>query len=442
MSPIFIWFSFHPLIRFGRDGTMNYELSIAVVFVLMMALASLPIIFRNYKYLVKNRAAWLALSFFIISSISLLWTANLTRGILSTGILGMLLLVFLGALSLKKKFINLVPKIIKIYLISTFIICGLAVLQFFAGIWLAPDVSLLCAGCVADQFGFVRPNLFLIEPQFLGNALLPAALTLSYLIVSKNQSNWYVWLGNFLIVMTLILTLSRGAILAFAVGLVWLVIVYHKNIVKIIKVFAVFAASFIVALFLQGLTAEINPNTNQSFRGAVSSSVNQLSMGLIDISEIKKSAPKAKIENKKQPAFEGYVEESTSARTTRTELALGRWGANIQTVVFGSGVGSAGVAINQKYPEQLGSREIVQNEYVEVLLEKGLVGLVAFLVVLGSIFMISRQQKWVWAIILAFMTQWMFFSGYPNALHIYLALIIVGVYFTLRRDQLELARRY
>lgn len=242
--------------------------------------------------------------------------------------------------------------------------------------------------------------------------------------------------------MTLILTLSRGAILAFAVGLVWLVIIYRKNIVKIIKVFAVFATSFIVALFLQGLTAEINPNTNQSFMGAVSSSVNQLSMGLIDISEIKKSAPKAKIENKKQPSFDGYVEESTSARMTRTELALGRWGTNIQTAVFGSGVGSAGVAINQKYPEQLGSREIVQNEYVEVLLEKGLVGLVAFLVVLGSIFMISRQQKWVWAIILAFMTQWIFFSGYPNALHIYLTLIIVGVYFILRRDQLELAKRY
>lgn len=185
MSPIFIWFSFHPLIRFGRDGTMNYELSIAVVFALMMALASLPIIFRNYKYLVKNRGAWLALGFFVVSSISLFWTLNLNRGILSTGILGMLLLVFLGSLSLKEKFINLVPKIIKIYLISTFIICGLAVLQFFAGIWLAPDVSLLCAGCVAEQFGFVRPNLFLIEPQFLGNALLPAALILSYLIVSK-----------------------------------------------------------------------------------------------------------------------------------------------------------------------------------------------------------------------------------------------------------------
>ena len=67
-------------------------------------------------------------------------------------------------------------------------------------------------------------------------------------------------------------------------------------------------------------------------------------------------------------------------------------------------------------------KEIVQNEYVEILLERGLVGLVLFMAVIASTFdkLNKSKNRWAWSIIAAYAVQWCFFSGLPNAIHIYL----------------------
>ncbi len=66
---------------------------------------------------------------------------------------------------------------------------------------------------------------------------------------------------------------------------------------------------------------------------------------------------------------------------------------------------------------------MVQNEFIEKLLETGLIGLGLFIVIIVFIFIKTKQQKYVWAILAAFLVQWWFFSGYPNALHIFLFMI-------------------
>ena len=431
-APIVVWFAYQPLMRFGTNDTMYFELSITLIYLLILSVVSLKYVWQERLRLVNCRPIWLVEAVVIYTMLTLLWGVNTTRGVLSVGVIVMLYAILLGALAYGARFRRLVPSLTKIYIYSALVMCGVALVQFFAGIWLNQEVTLLCAGCVVEQFGFVRPNGFLIEPQFLGSALLPAALILTRQVV--NRGDWRTWSGLGLTVTVLILTLSRGALLAFAVGVLVLLVVNRRQWLGWLRAAGLFVGSLIVALCLQGLAAAINPNINETFSGAVAKSINQLTMGVVNVEppeeaeliESDGETEPAKADNQPvEPVFDGYVEESTTARTTRTELALRRWGRDLPTMLFGVGVGSAGLAIHQAYPDELGAREIVQNEYVERLLERGLVGLAGFAVLLVGVFWLTRKNKWQWSIIAAFMVQWLFFSGYPNALHIYLVMIVI-----------------
>lgn len=428
--PVAIWFAYQPLIRLGQDGTMYYELSVTMLYAALLALVSLPSIWRHRHELVKLRAAWVVEVFVVISLLGLMWTMNLTRGILTAGVTGMLYGIFLGAMAERVRLKQLLPSIVRVYLYSALVMCGLAIVQFFAGLWLDAQTTLLCAGCVAEQFGFVRPNVFLIEPQFLGSALLPAVLLLTYRGVT-GQKDWRVFVGLFVVVTVLVLTLSRGALLAGAVGVVLLVALYIKNVQRWMVVVGIFVVSLVSALALQGVAAVINPAIDETFGGAMTKSIHQLTMGVVDIRPaVSEHEPPTETvsEGVAQPNFDGYIEESTDARTTRTSLAFQRWSADAPTMLFGVGIGSAGAAMHEMFPDKIGAREIVQNEYVETLLERGLVGLLSFLTILVGLFVATKRQKWLWSIIVAFMVQWLFFSGYPNVLHVYLALILIATY--------------
>lgn len=447
-APVAVWFAYQPLIRLAQDGTMNYELSVTMLYVAAMALVSVPLVWRDKAALVRLKAVWVPGLLIVLMTLSLYWTMNLTRGLLTVGVTGMLYVVYVGALAERVRITRLLPRIVRVYLYSALVVCGLAVVQFFAGLWLEPQTTLLCAGCVAEQFGFVRPNAFLIEPQFLGNALLPAALLLMQRVVT-GRSNWRNIFGLLVIVLVLVLTLSRGALLAFAVGLVVLMVVERRAVQRWLMVIGLCLVSLIGALGLQGGAAALNPKLDETFVGAVTKSLHQLTMGAVDVrpkspevTPAKGAEPSVEPSAIEQPHFDGYVEESTSARTIRTSLALQRWRADVPTVLFGVGIGSAGMAMHELFPEEIGAREIVQNEYVEILLERGVIGLACFLAVLVGLCVLTRQQKWSWAIIAAFMVQWLFFSGYPNALHVYLTLTVLAIYAIGRRDRSAPATLY
>ncbi|HRQ87125.1 MAG TPA: hypothetical protein PLY16_03360, partial [Candidatus Saccharibacteria bacterium] len=115
---------------------------------------------------------------------------------------------------------------------------------------------------------------------------------------------------------------------------------------------------------------------------------------------------------------------------------------SVPSMLFGVGIGGAGVAMSNFSPGQIIPREIVQNEYVEILLERGIVGAALFVAVIVGLLYITRHNKWLWAIIVAFLVQWNFFSGYPNALHIYLVFIVMAAVVTARRGALSPAKRY
>jgi hypothetical protein len=62
------------------------------------------------------------------------------------------------------------------------------------------------------------------------------------------QKDWRVFVGLFVVVTVLVLTLSRGALAAGAVGVVLLVALYAKNVQRWMVVVGIFVVSLVSAV--------------------------------------------------------------------------------------------------------------------------------------------------------------------------------------------------
>lgn len=432
MAPIMIWFSYLPQISLAEDGTMNYELSLTLIYVAILAIVGLPRVWRHRSELRQSRSVRLASAFVGWSGLCAIWSDNCTRGLLTFAVYVVLYLVFLALVAERRLLRQLLPKLVRVAIRATASACLLAIVQMVLGTFVVADRHTfgLCAGCVAGQFGFIRPNLLAIEPQFLGSLLLAPLLYITYLTLRGKHDYAKQPLLLVLMLTTLWLTLSRGAIYAYLASLVVMILLVRKWR-RMLAVVGSVALSLVICLVCQGALASANPRIDSSFTQAVSTSLNHLSMGIIRLPYQRKSPtslPSIPREHDKQPAYRGYVAESTNVRLSLTKTALAAWRSNrLGQQLFGTGLGSAGIVLAR----QTGSRyqkEIVQNEFVEVLLERGLVGLALLggLVALYGRLCFQRRDYLVLAILVTYLMQWCFFSGLPNALHIYLVLALLS----------------
>ena len=432
MAPIMIWFSYLPRISLAEDGTMNYELSLTLIYVVILAIVGLPRVWHYRSELRQSGLVRLASAFVGWSGLCVIWSDNCTRGLLTFAVYVVLYLVFLALVAERRLLCQLLPKLVRVAIWATISACLLAITQMVLGTFVITNRHSLglCAGCVAGQFGFIRPNLLAIEPQFLGSLLLAPLLYITYLTLRGKHDYAKQPLLLVLMLTTLWLTLSRGAIYAYLASLVVMILLIRKWRRQLVVVGLV-ALSLVVCLVCQGALASTNPRIDSSFTQAVSTSLNHLSMGIVRLPYQRKSPtppPLISQEHDKQPAYHGYVAESTNVRLSLTKTALAAWRSNrLGQQLFGTGLGSAGIVLAR----QTGSRyqkEIVQNEFVEVLLERGLIGLVLLggLVALYGRLCFQRRDYLALVILVAYLTQWCFFSGLPNALHIYLVLALLS----------------
>ena len=432
MAPIMIWFSYLPQISLAEDGTMNYELSLTLIYVVILAIIGLPRVWCHRSELRQSGLVGLASAFVGWSGLCVIWSDNRTRGLLTFAVYVMLYLVFLALVAERRLLCQLLPKLVRVAIRATASACLLAIVQMVLGTFVITNRHSLglCAGCVAGQFGFIRPNLLAIEPQFLGSLLLAPLLYITYLTLRGKHDYAKQPLLLVLMLTTLWLTLSRGAIYAYLASLIVMILLVRKWR-RMLAVVGSVALSLVICLICQGALASANPRIDSSFTQAVSTSLNHLSMGIIRLPYQRKSPtslPSIPREHDKQPAYRGYVAESTNVRLSLTKTALAAWRSNrLGQQLFGTGLGSAGIVLARQTGSQY-QKEIVQNEFVEVLLERGLVGLALLggLVVLYGRLCFQRQDHLALAILVAYLTQWCFFSGLPNALHIYLVLALLS----------------
>lgn len=413
--PLILFLSNFPIVNLGDTSSMHLELSLPLLWLVFFSVISLKDVFKYCKNNLKTPL----LAFPIMTVISLLHTSNLLRGILTFGVLTCILISILGIyLHLKSE--KLPEKFRKVIIVETLIICVFCFLQaIFDRLGFSRGTTLLCPGCTTETLGFAHPNGFAIEPQFMGSLLIaPLLLSLNSLLENKNRKSQICSvIATFVIGMTLFFTFSRGAIFATTLAVTYLVF-KSKNLKKILKMFILGVLAFAASLGVQIAISTTTPIKT------VDMVVNQVSLGGIDLVIENEEYEEPPVEVKESaPLFDGYIAESTDRRLELSNFALQIANENPSNLLFGTGLGSAGTEMYRRFPERQGhEKEIVQNQYFETLLEMGMLGIVAIVLTIVTFMKLEKIKlgNYDKALLIAYATCIVFFSGFPNALHIYL----------------------
>jgi hypothetical protein len=193
---------------------------------------------------------------------------------------------------------------------------------------------------------------------------------------------------------------------------------------------------------MQGVFSALSP-TNSTFLGGVEKSISQMTLGKINLNLEEKTSPETPTEDSEEavaPVFDGYVEESTNVRIALNQIALELAPRTSTSLLFGYGLGSAGEVM---YRERKTSSayEIIQNEPLSLLLETGLVGLLLMLCSLIAILRLIvknfplNEQYFLFSLLASFALSLFFFSGLPNALHLYLFPVFLAAILLVLREK-------
>lgn len=372
LLPGVLFFSYYPIIRLGSNQTMNFELSLPLIWLVIFDFLSFIALFLqnpNRSQSTKNlqsadklqskkslqntknpqsiaRSSLLSLKklfttnftgisdrrFFLLSlfpfyaTISAFWSPNPLRAILTAGIIWLLffaifsLIYILPLLTPTKNFSRLLLKSFFLFSVLVCLFCWIQCFLDLAGI--GRESSLLCLGCISQSFGFPHPSGFAIEPQFMGNLLLAPTLTALYLLVSpchhsSKRTTALLILITFFFSSTLFLTFSRGAIYAYAIALFafFCFLLYRRRFARpILTLILIPVLSFLFTLTVQGFFTVIGP-THDSFLSGAAKSLHQLSLGLIDL------RPRSSTQPDTDPT-ENPPESSGSSDSTSADSAI------------------------------------------------------------------------------------------------------------------------
>lgn len=423
--PAVVFFTNFPLIRLGENSSMYFEISLPMIWLAFFDLLNLAQIREMFSFYKKHfKAALPILVVLIYLALSCIWSANPLRGILTTGIIWAISFAVLNFLAVPPKTTEK-RRLLKILLAGSGAVSLFCLLQGFLDVFDAQN-NLLCPGCHYQTIGFPHSNGFAIEPQFMGNLLIaPSLITLDILYKKSRKKTgkryFPILCLAFLQILALFVTFSRGAIFAFGLGIIIMTIyrAVQKFNWRAFCYLSVSVLAFLGGLLLQGLWAELSP-TNEGFFEGVNRSINHLSLGMIDFAPSAPATETTPSETAPESNFDGYIEESTTIRLSLNELAIKTWQQNPRTVLFGVGLGGAGRAMHSYL--NTNEREIIQNEYLSLLLELGAVGCILVLLASFTILHLCRKKTLVvvLAIIIAYLFTLLFFSGITNVWHIYL----------------------
>ncbi len=419
LLPAILFFSYFPVISLGETATMHLELSLPEIWLAVFFFANL----KNLKNLIKTftMPKLIIISLFpLYASLSIFWSKNRLRAILTAGLLWLIVFAIINIIyHLKSADKILKRKIAQSLLISTALVCAFCWLQCLLDlIGFARADTLLCAGCTYASFGFPHPNGFAIEPQFMGNLLLaPTIFTFYLLFVQKTHHRVKILLLAALFSSTLFLTFSRGAIYAFIIAVMIFIVFFVRKNHKVLLTIPLICATLILTLTMQGIFSQLSP-TSDTFYSGITKSIHQLTLGKLDFRPQQEAKSNDDPDNNtKDSNFSGYVEESTNRRVNLSNYALDIWDDSKTQMLFGTGLGSAGIAMSEKYGFD-SAKEIVQNQYASLLLELGLTSYIILIFV--GIKLKLKLNPLVLTIISAYAITLVFFAGLPNAIHIYL----------------------
>lgn len=299
----------------------------------------------------------------------------------------------------------------------------LAVLQFVLGAFTNLDV--LFSAYQVGVFEFPRIHLFMQEPQYLANWLLVPL----FISIVKTKS----LLIPFVLFLALFLTLARGAFvsLALLLPLMYIVYFYHKKPAK--QLVLSFISAALCTLVLVGVAT--TQNSNMSFMSGVGRYLDHATLGIFNAAGAQNieatviNAEPLQVQTKSQTSkplpketfvvvegidTEGVVEASTLGRLEAIRVGIDIFNDSPQHILIGTGLYRFGEEAKEKDPQIYSEKLITNNQYVQVLVETGLLGFILYFGSVMYLFVLSVKKRYTilsWALI-ALLMQYMFFSTY------------------------------
>lgn len=301
------------------------ELNLASFLSLMLLIISGLMLWKKHTELLKMPLKYHWLAFLLIAGLSILWSTSSLISIAEFLRLSSYFAIFFyGYVYVRTE--NDVHNLFKVVIISGFIPSALALYQLISG----SGLTLPFEGIFNRIYGtFAHPNLF---AYYL---LLPICCSLYFTIKEKNQETSRLLYGLVTIFYSaiLVLTYTRGAWLAFFIIIVILGIMRYRALLFLF---------FVAALFAYGLVTPIQERIND------------------------------------------IINNPYSSVDWRQDLWKDARGYATEKPLLGQGAGTAKDFIAEKRGPQFGSSD-PHNDYLKILLENGLVGLVAYLSLITSL---------------------------------------------------------
>jgi O-antigen ligase len=339
----FLLLGFFIFLPFERLLTMElFGLTLKISFIILMLLV-LFFLSEIHKHHLEIEDKLLLL-FAFLSFLSIVWSIDQYRSLVISTIF---LAVFLGFIVLKKfigeKEIRMIETII---IWSGAILSLFALWQYFADLYGFSDLTFLRENYQKSVFGFPRPQATFLEPLYLANYLfLPFYLSISRFVRSKNKDISSV-VSLFLVTVVFVLALSRGAYIGLLLSLILFFVLiagfYKQYFKKALLTLLIVVLAVISAILIIKFSA-----SKESFDLFVTHA------GVADAS----------------------TGESTLDRFYLSKLA---WQQFLQRP-WGIGAGAFGALPEFSEKVIVGNYQTVNNLYLEILAEEGIVGFLIFI---------------------------------------------------------------
>lgn len=336
---VVLFFLFLPFERLLTMELFGFTLKISFVILMVFVLFFLSVI-HKYRLEIEDK---LLLLFSFLSFLSIIWSIDQYRSLMISTIF---LTTFLGFITLKrlikKENFDLIEKII---IWSGIWLAVFALWQYFADLYGFSDLTFLRENYQKSVFGFPRPHATFLEPLYFANYLfLPFYLSIGRFAKSKNGDILSV-VSLFLVSVVIVLSLSRGAyiglILSLFVFFVLIISFYKQYFKKALFVLLIVILAVIFAILI-----------------------------------IKFSSPRESFEL--FVAHAGVADVSTGESTLdRFYLAKVAWQQFLQKP-WGIGAGAFGALPEFTEKAVVGDYQTVNNLYLEVLAEEGIIGFLIF----------------------------------------------------------------
>ena len=345
---------FLPFERVPSIELAGINLKINTFLGFLTLLAWVLAILANYKkYKISPNALSIPLSLFIIALLlSLSQAENLSRAVVVLTFILFTIALSILAVNLINNRENLKKTILILFFSS--IIVGVFGLFQFGGdvIGLPQSLTLLKEGYTSKVFGFPRIQAFSMEPLYFANYLLiPLSIGLALFINRQNEPIKRSWLVILLVLLMInfVLTVSRGGYLGLLGTLLVLGLFFLRRLFTWKNILIGIAAVVVVIYGVGFALSRGQYRATNEFLGHIQ---------FRDITE----------------------GESIEGRLVTFKNALRAYG---QSPLLGIGIGNYGPWA-KNYPPVAPKTgwDIVNNQYIELLAETGLIGLIAFSIIL------------------------------------------------------------